>query len=289
MITISKYRNHEKVAELEVTKNFSFPGGEVGISINERNHKFFEVDGELVIRASLTSSDDFMKLVMVTDALRIINPNQNISLFVPYFAYARQDRVCNPGESFSVKAFANLINSLNYYRVYICDPHSDVTPSVLDRVKVFTQFDVVNNWIEFTNRARPGILIAPDAGANKKTSTIAKYFMHDKFIRADKLRELSTGKIIETVVYCDDFKGRDVICLDDIGDGMKTFTELARACKAKNCGKFVVYVTHGIFSKGVDICFENQIDELWTTDSFNTEFDKRVNVFRLDRFLLNIR
>jgi len=53
---------------------------------------------------------------------------------MPYVPYARQDRVCVPGESFSIKAFAALINMLAFDRVIVVDPHSDVVAAVIARV-----------------------------------------------------------------------------------------------------------------------------------------------------------
>ena len=74
----------------------------------------------------MTSADDVMTLVMISDALRQMDVKE-ILLTMPYVPYARQDRVCNPGEAFSIKAFSRIINSLEFSSVVVYDPHSDVT------------------------------------------------------------------------------------------------------------------------------------------------------------------
>ena len=175
------------------------------------------------------------------------------------------------GESFSLKVFANLINSLNFNQVTVVDPHSDVVDGVFNKINIIKQIDIINKYEKFANRVSNGngaLFVAPDAGANKKVSEVAKYFGHTKFVRADKLRNLSTGQILETIIYHDNFEGRDVIIIDDLIDAGGTFLGLAKVCKEKNCGKFILYCTHGIFSKGTKYLFENGLDEIFSTNSF---------------------
>lgn len=271
-------------------KEFVFPGGEVSVKLNTWDYSYLYTKSPTqTIIANIHNSDDVMKLEMLKDALERFD-NTPINLFIPYIPYARQDRVCDTGESFSIKVFANIINSLKFNKVTIADPHSNVCEAVLDNVKVITQFDIVNDWLDLTNRAISCKLISPDAGSNKKTSDIAKYLNHRDFVRADKLRDLSTGQIKETIVYCDDFKGQDIIIFDDICDGGRTYIELAKVCKQRNCGKILLYTTHGIYSNGVIALFNGGIDELYTTNSFysDTTEIKNVNVFNLEKAFYSI-
>ena len=179
--------------------------------------------------------------------------------------------MCAKGESFALKLFCDLINSLNVEKVTIFDPHSDVAPALLNNVVVLKQVDIINRFQSFINRvlaANNGVFVSPDAGANKKTSEIAKYFNHREFIRADKLRNLETGEILETIVYKDDLTGKTVFIADDICDGGRTFIELAKSLKSKGADKVILYVTHGIFSKGTETILNSGIDEIYTTNSF---------------------
>lgn len=253
-------------------KQFIFSGGEVGFKLDENNHRFKHFNKNVAIVARIQKSEDFFALAMATDALRRFQDNP-IELFLPYTPYARQDRTCVGGESFSLKVFADLLNSLNFEKVTVFDPHSHVIEACINKVKVVSQYQIISKWEGFKRRIFQGtIFVSPDAGANKKTSEIAGYFQHKEFIRADKLRDLSNGNIKETVVYCDNLKGEDVVILDDICDGGRTFIELAKVLKKKNSGKVILYVTHGIFSQGLDVLYKNGIDEIWTTNSFKTEF-----------------
>jgi ribose-phosphate pyrophosphokinase len=268
-------------------KTWAFPGGEVGVKLDATNLRYrTTVAPYQTIVARLQNSADLMMLIMARDALTRWDPTP-INLFLPYIPYARQDRVCVPGEAFSLKVFAGLINDLAFNQVTVLDPHSSVSEAVFDDLNVVTQCQVVQRWDELANRLRRSntLLVSPDAGANKKTSDLAAYLTHDFFLRADKLRDLSTGKIKETVVYADDLSGLDVAICDDLCDGGASFLPLAAALKAKGASKVLLYVTHAIFSRGTDVLFDGGIDEIWCTNSFRTDIDARVKVLDTNLFL----
>jgi ribose-phosphate pyrophosphokinase len=271
-------------------KFFIFPAGEVGIKLNCPNFRFFtnlpknlEVTFDqphikthtYKVTARLHNSDDIISLAMIKNAIENEDMEAKIDLFMPYVPYARQDRICDTGEAFSLKVFTTLLNSLNFNSVTICDPHSEVTPALIDRVRVIDQLDIIRGFEAFRKRIIFGncVFISPDAGSNKKTSKLAAFFNHTNFIRADKLRNLATGQIKETIVYCDDFEGTDVVIADDLCDGGMTFIKLAEVLKKKNCGKVLLYVTHGVFSKGFAPLLDGGIDEIYTTDSFSKNLD----------------
>lgn len=251
--------------------SFLFPAGEVGMRLDTTNYRFRARQSDVyVILAYVKSSDDLFRIAMAKDALeRMVGYEKQIILYCPYFPYARQDRVCNKGESFSLKVICDYINYLNFNRVVIVDPHSTVTEALINKVKVITQFDIIREWElpkELVMRDFYAI-VSPDAGANKKTSEIAYYFDHRSFIHCDKRRDLSNGQIQELLVHCDDLNGQNVIIFDDLCDGGGTFVGLAQKLKEKGCNKVVLYVTHGIFSKGFSHILEH-IDAIYTTDSY---------------------
>lgn len=269
-------------------KTFNFPGGEVGFKLHAGDYAYQALKETNTIIAHIRNSNDLIELAMAKDALERYDTNP-IQLVLSYVPYARQDRVCVPGESFSLQFFARFLNFLNFKKVIVCDPHSSVTPALINNIQVLSQFDIVNKWPDFIKRImQGGKFVSPDAGANKKTSDLAGLFSHDEFIRADKLRNLATGEIKETVVYADDLKGQTIFIADDICDGGRTFIELAKVLKAKQAGKVVLFVTHGIFSQGFEPLFNGGIDEVWTTNSFKEippDVAGRVHVLNIENII----
>lgn len=260
-------------------ETFVFNGGEVQVKFKFLTEHYL-IGKEKVIVAQIQNSEDFFRLALIKDALENVSKDK-ITLFLSYIPYARQDRICDKGEAFSLRVFCNLLNSLNFGEVYVIDPHSDVAPALIDNVKIISQLEIVQTWPALINVAQGCILISPDSGANKKTIKLAQFFQHDNFIRADKLRDLATGKIIETIVYCDDFKGKDVIVFDDICEKGGTFLGIYNAIKNRNIGKFILFVSHGIFPLDINELHNNGISEIYTTNSFK-DFEETQNFHVLD-------
>lgn len=249
--------------DIEFTvRQWKFPGGEVGVDINNLS----QIDGMKVERvhvdARIQNSDDVMALLLTTDALRREYPLAKFMLDLPYIPYARQDRVCNDGESLSIKVFASLINSMKYDIVQVLDAHSAVSLAVIDNVHIRDQFDVFR-------KIKPSFggwtIVAPDQGATKKCEEFAKKVGAAGVITFQKTRELSTGKI--TGMKCLDTIDPDgkYLVLDDICDGGRTFIELAE--HMHYVGNLELAVTHGIFSKGFEVVGASY-DHVYTTDSF---------------------
>ncbi len=186
---------------------------------------------------------------------------------MPYVPYARQDRVCSPGEALSIKMFANLINSMNFKRVFVNDVHSDVTLALIDRVEHREQIEVLYRAVaDAQNTTARCLLISPDAGALKRVLKISQLF-DIRMISANKIRDPLTGDITGTEVHGSVLNKHCIIC-DDICDGGRTFIELTKVLKAKGAYRVTLIVSHGIFSKGIQILINSGIDAVYTTDSF---------------------
>ncbi len=243
-------------------RQWLFPGGEVGIDINDLS----ALDGlkatRVYVDARIRNSDDVMALVMTTNALRHEFPLAKFMLDMPYVPYARQDRVCNRGEALSIQAFADIVNMLKYDIVQIVDPHSPVTTAVIKNCQVRDQFDIFKG---IKPSFREWTIVAPDQGATKKCEEFAKKVGAAGVITFQKTRELSTGKI--TGMKCLDTIDPDgkYLVLDDICDGGRTFIELAE--HMHYVGNLELAVTHGIFSKGFEVVGASY-DHVYTTDSF---------------------
>jgi len=270
----------------------TFPGGEVGVNINTGSLDAWSPQTGRVksidLFAKIQNSDQLMAMFLATDALRRVYPYAVIDLTIPYFPYARQDRVCNAGEALSVKVVAQLINAMKYASVTVVDPHSPVLVAALDKVFIIEQKDafkrIKQDWHNWT-------IVAPDMGATKKTEDFAKLVGAKDVLYCNKKRNLSDGKILGMSILNPEILqtlGSKLLVLDDICDGGRTFIEVASAIERVSPGYYTgkmdytieLAVTHGIFSKGVGV-LTDEFDHVYTTDTLPQQAHSKLTVVKL--------
>lgn len=254
---------------------FQFSGGEWHIKLN--NLIDYSIVEKVIITTRIKNGEDIIKLLLVKDALEL-KGTKHFDLIMPYIPYARQDRKCYDGESFSLKVFTNLINSLNFDKVITIDSHSDVAPALLNNCTNLSNLEYIKNTILADFNEKP-ILVSPDAGSNKKCNKLSIELSMD-LVKCDKVRNVKTGELSGFEVFSDNLFGKECLIVDDICDGGGTFIGLAQELKRKNAGKLYLFTTHGIYSKGFEI-FKGVFDTVYCTNSFSTindPFIKQINI-----------
>ena len=264
-------------------KFLQFSGGERHVQLDES--ALNDTQGLLTIRANMRSSNDVMDYLLLESVL--FAANRPINLEVPYFPYARQDRACAAGQAFSLDVMTRLLNvnrvdaSANLQqKMTVWDCHSEKTIDLLRRNTGFEEVvnispaDIIQRCPALVEliTARDAVLICPDHGAIGRTTLIAEHFKdapngQPVMVCCEKKRDPVTGKIMNSQVNQTDLTGRTAIITDDICDGGATFIGIAQELRKLNCERIVLYVTHGIFSRGLSV-FDGLIDQVFTTDSF---------------------
>lgn len=280
-----RYAGHTGKIHTVVPDSFKFSAGEVQVKVNQ--NITLGSFNQMTIVARISSSDDFMELIMVTDAIRRNYRKVDLRLTLPYLPYSRQDRACSPGEALGVRVFADMINALNFTTVTTYDAHSDVGPACINNCRNIHPRHILSRCVfggdslpvEMKNKESQFTLVSPDAGANKKVLAVAKLFGGVDIIHCDKNRDTKTGKITGTKIHCEGtLRHRTLLIVDDICDGGMTFIKIAEVLKQFSAKKIYLYVTHGIFSKGYQPLFDSGISRIYTTDSFKQDLD-HPNVF----------
>lgn len=248
---------------------FNFPVGESSIKLDHcALNKHTRETNTVVIDFKYESDAELIHLAMVVNAIRssTVLTKVKLKLNMHYVPYSRQDRVCNKGESLSIKVLANFINSLEFDQVVTLDNHSDVSTALLNNCANIPVSSLVFYLLNSLNKDNL-FLVSPDAGANKKVFEIAKEHKLP-MLRADKSRDTATGKITGTKVYTDEYdvSTKDMLVIDDICDGGYTFISLAKELRKITTGKLSLYVTHGMFTKGIEELLEHY-DTVYTANT----------------------
>lgn len=251
-----------------------FSGGEVHVQFPDRGP-----DGPRVLVAHrVNSSDDLLAVLLAADAIRGMIPGVVLDLLMPYVPYARQDRRMVPGDPLSIRVLADLVNALGFADVLVLDPHSDVTPAVLDRCRTLPVHDHVAAALEGCRATR---VIVPDAGAAKRVHATLRAIegrvAHVAAVQATKTRDLANrGRISGMQLEAGgDVAGQICLIVDDICDGGRTFLELSKLLRGHGAAAVHLYVTHGIFSHGLEPLLdcpdaEGRLDGVFTTDSIRS-------------------
>jgi ribose-phosphate pyrophosphokinase len=188
-------------------------------------------------------------------------------LHLPYLPHARADRVFETGNALPLEVFLDSI--LGFTEVMLTDPHSDfIFQKEYHKVIEVSIKPQHQCFIETVRGIQSGIvLVSPDKGATKKiyklqqaldVRTIAAFVLE-----ADKKRDVSTGRIIETTLPVDfDYVGKTFYIVDDLCDGGGTFIPLAQKLKDLGAKEVNLYVTHMIGTKGLDL-FKGIIDIIY--------------------------
>lgn len=236
-------------------KQWSFPGGERGVTIV--NPELISKYRSFTIQCGFKSSEDIMDVLLLANACRNVYRNVSLRLSIPYFPYARQDRVTGPGEAFALQVACNMINLAKFDEVEVCDAHSDVLsaffePGVLTNIPQHKLLKELVLEYAVGNTA----LVAPDAGALKKIYPLA-IELNLPYIEAGKVRNVSTGKIEKSKIDLSALSAyNSLIVVDDICDGGATFIQLAEQIRQVYKEKLVLVTSHGIYSKGVGVLRE---------------------------------
>lgn len=179
-------------------------------------------------------------------------------LKIPYFPYARADRKFEVGNGIPLDCLIGYLHGCNFDQIITNDIHN---PDVLEntglpienisQLKCFITAGGIHKDYDY--------VVIPDKGAFEKGMEIALY-LEKPVLTFEKIRDVSTGKILSVEPTSDIPENASVIIVDDIFDGGGTFLPIAEELKAQGC-TVDLYVTHMIGSRGLDL-FKGLVDNI---------------------------
>lgn len=225
---------------------------------------FFENNEELVV------------LIYLTKHLRE-NGVKYIALNLPYIPNARQDRVKNAEDVFTLKYFADIINYLDFNVVQVMDAHSNVSTALINHVIPCEPKAYIERAIQNCN---PDILFFPDEGAMKRYSGMAE----KEYAFGIKKRDWVTGKIegLDVAGSTDKIKDSRILIVDDICSKGGTFYHSAKKLKELGAKEIYLYITHceNTIFEG-ELLTSDLIEKIYTTNSIFTKEHEKIEVFEL--------
>lgn len=237
--------------ELGDVKLSRFSDGEIQPSFDEtvRGCDVF------LIQSTCQPYDNLIELLLLTDAAKRASAHY-ITVVIPYFGMARQDRKDKPRVAIGAKLFANLIVAAGAHRIMTMDLHAaqiqgffDIPVDHLDAAVIFVPY------IKSLNL--PNITIAsPDMGGSYRARTFAKFFNAEVII-CDKRRKRANE--IESMSIIGDVTGRDVVLIDDICDTAGTLSKAAQLIMESGANSVRAVCTHPVLSGKAYETIENSV------------------------------
>lgn len=254
----------------EIAHSYGKPLGEVTLqefSDGEMSPFFTEsVRGcdVFIIQSTFPPADNFLELLLMIDAAKRASAKY-VTVVVPYFGYARQDRKDKPRVAIAAKLMANLLSAAGANRIMTCDLHADqiqgffdIPVDHLDGTAIFIPYI---RSMDLSNI----IFASPDVGGVKRTRSFAKFFGSEMVV-CDKFRERANE--VSSMRLIGDVTDKDVIMVDDLIDTGGTMCKAAALLKEKGAKSVRAVVTHPVLSGKAYENIENSVlEELVVTDT----------------------
>lgn len=247
----------------------NFPDGEISLKLHE------DVRGADVFVIQPTCfpvNDNLMELLIFVDCLRRSSA-QRITVVVPYFGYARQDRKDEGRVPITAKMVANLLTIAGVHRVLTLDLHAAQIQGFFDiPVDNLSGEPVLTAYLSSLDLA-PVVFVSPDIGNAKRARVYADRLGGDLAI-IDKRR--TSGSEITSFAIIGDVSGKTCLMIDDMIATAGTVVQAAELVRRNGAKRIVVAATHGVLcGPAVERIEKAGIDHLAVTDTIPISADKR--------------
>ncbi len=237
-----------------------FADGEVFVRIDE-NVRGADV---FIVQPTNPPAENVLELLLLIDAARRASAAR-VTVVIPYFGYARQDRKDQPRVAIGAKLMANMIEAAGANRLLGLDFHAHQLQGMFDLPVDHLYAAPVLTAHYRKKNLQDVVVVAPDVGSAKMARGFAKR-LNGSLAIIDKRRP--AANVAEVVNVVGEVEGRDCIIADDMIDTAGSVTEAARALKNLGARDIYVCATHALFSgPAVDRFKASAIKEVAVTNS----------------------
>lgn len=212
-------------------------------------------------------NDNFMELLLMLDAFRRASARR-INVVVPYFPYARQDRMARGREAISAKLVARAMEMAGASRVLYVDIHALQIQGFFDiPVDPLTAMPVLAKYFQDDPRFPPEqtVIVSPDVGRARLAGKYAEQLGLPLVIMHKRRLGFSETK---TTTVVGDIQGKRPILIDDMIAGGSVLDQIPALLEAGAEPPVYLAITHPILLptalKRLD---RAEIAELVTTDT----------------------
>jgi ribose-phosphate pyrophosphokinase len=256
------------------TECFDFANGEIYVRYEE------SVRGcDAFVLQSHTSPINqwIMEQLIMVDALKRASAKR-ITVVMPFYGYARQDKKHAGREPISARLMADLFRAAGAHRLMTVDLHTSQIQGFFDGPvdHLFAQ-PLLANYISGRLAGQPITVVSPDSGrvrvAERWTDRLGA-----PLAIIHKRRNLRVPNEVQVNEVVGEVAGRTCMIVDDMIDTAGTVVKAAEALYANGAADVVVAATHGVLSEqGADRLKNSRISEVVITNTLPIPAEARID------------
>ncbi|QNS40806.1 ribose-phosphate pyrophosphokinase [Chryseobacterium manosquense] len=230
-----------------------------------------------LIGSTFPPADNLLELLLMIDAAKRASA-KSITVVLPYYGLARQDRKDKPRAPIGAKLVANLLTAAGATRIMTMDLHADQIQGFfeipVDHLYASSIFIEYIQSLQLDNLT----IASPDMGGAKRAKNYAGHLGAEVVIA---YKERKKANVIEEMFLIGDVVGKNVILIDDMIDTAGTLCKAADILMEKGAKSVRAMATHAVFSgKAYENIEKSKISEVIVTDTIpvKSELSSKIKV-----------
>ena len=258
--------------DLIPTKLFNFANGEIYVRFEE------SVRGSdaFVIQSHATPINEWiMEQLIMVDALKRASAKR-ITVVMPFYGYARQDKKHRGREPISARLIADLFKTAGADRLMAVDLHTAQIQGFFDGpVDHLWAMPILADYVQTRYESSHMTVVSPDAGRVRVADLWADKLGTPLAI-IHKRRDPNEANRVRVHEVVGAVEGRTCLVVDDMIDTAGTITQAADALLASGAAEVLVTATHAVLSgPAVDRLKNSRICEVVVTNTLPIPEERR--------------